>query len=72
MTPIQRRDTLSAAIQAENVAYVAMRELVPDLSLPLASRRPLTRRVDNHAQAHEPLRLARLTLKAPETLPRTG
>ena len=77
MTPTRRRDTLAAAIQAEHVAYVTMRDLVPDLALPRARRRPLTRRqqaaVEDYAQARERLRLARLTLKAPETsLPRTG
>jgi hypothetical protein len=65
----QHRDSLAAAILAESVAYATMRDLVPDLALPLAQRVALSRRqqaaVADYEAARERLRLARLADAAP-------
>ena len=76
-TPRPGHDTLDSAIVAEYAAYSAMRELVPDLALPLAQRRPLSRRqqsaVDDYADAHRRLLVARSVHADPAVrLSRTG
>jgi hypothetical protein len=63
VNPEQRKDTVAAAVQAELEAYRTMRDLVPDLALPVTERPALTRRQQkaftDYTQARERLRLAR-------------
>jgi hypothetical protein len=71
MTVQTHGERLAAAIRAEQTAYATMRDLVPDLSLPAAQRRPLSRRqkaaVVDYAHACERLRRVRQTLQPAES-----